>query len=1290
MPARSKTFLVVSALVLAAVSLWALLTALSPAPQANLTNPQSLDGPYAPTVYSLAADPANPDVICAGTWGDGLYCSQDGGQNWNAGVSDADTEARKVKALARAAGGNKPIYAGTWQGAFRSDDDGQSWKSVSLGPAWIPMGGHNPLQVNSVLLGDAAGNTVYAGTRGGVLKSTDGGASWSQKNQGLSPAAQDIQALIQDQAGVLYAATTRDGVYRSQDGGDHWVSTTLAAQGVFTVACIVGSPDGVVYAGSLGRGVYKSADGGQTWQEWNEGIPDNPSARRIQALAIDAKGALYAGTVEHGVYKLESGTRWQPKNKGWESRPFSILSIVAAGQGTVYIGTFSSGVYVSRDGGESWEERNDGIPSGAFEVQALATAGDQPQLYAGTNGGGVYVRDGQGNWRQYNLGLPFGMERGILALDASETVTPVLYAGTWRGLYRRRLEGQSPWEWVASVPTAEVTALAHRGSALYAGLAGPQGGVYQSRDNGLTWTRTAQGLPQASFNRVSIKLGTENTIYAVLLGHGIYESADGGYTWKPLPASPRYVWRLDLSQRSWWHQALAGGARQVLYAQAWDGVYSRRVGGSQPVTLTLVLPAASASLADPYHPGVAFASLQVTGTQDISGQAHLPMSNLMISLDDGQEWKLARRVDNLVTALALDPTDPTRLYIGTANRGVYQARVTVPAMWQYPVTAARLWCLISLVLLLLDLLLVSGEFRVPPWEMFLAIVTRPGALYRLFDARRPLPPLQQLILAFWPERQARPAHIQQALEQKDISTSWSQLTSALETLEQYRLVHKLSDGAYRIARAVTAIARQRFVLDAGNLARLAKAVQEESHLHRDAQQFFEQAGMPAYPVEAGLLLFPRRAETDQAFYAGMFARPITRADIDLLLERARVKYHDRVENRQAFAVVAAPPQLDAYQRIAELATQPPHFQVLTISHLAIRQALTWGTAAAEVTRSLARAGRDVDLYALEGPAVDPLDFFGRQDLLHSLEQSLNQQKVIRLRGLPRIGKTSLLWQLKERLGSRPCVYLDLSLVAEQAGELLKALDAALSTEARAWRFEWRLADSAAPFAPDEAAELGHMLASYRDAMHSRLPQPRLLLLLDTATTGQKVPWPALAEIAQREPYLSAVVALADRTGDSQVNAQPVDVPLFSLHESSELAEALLRPLGRRYEPAALRRLYTETGGHPQLLRQLCSQIAGQGQAGSQAIDASQVSQAAQAYLRRQPYPLRQIWKFLNSTEQDILLALRNGQGLAWRASLAPEEQGALDELARLGLVRQAAENYEIAAALLRAWLEANF
>jgi photosystem II stability/assembly factor-like uncharacterized protein len=104
-------------------------------------------------------------------------------------------------------------------------------------------------------------------------------------------------------SGIVFAGT-RSGVFKSNDGGASWsaASSGLPALYVLGLAIDPHSPT-TVYAGTFGGGVFMSSDGGATWTDVSEGL----TSPFVNALAIDAvtPTTLYAGTND-GVFSRGS------------------------------------------------------------------------------------------------------------------------------------------------------------------------------------------------------------------------------------------------------------------------------------------------------------------------------------------------------------------------------------------------------------------------------------------------------------------------------------------------------------------------------------------------------------------------------------------------------------------------------------------------------------------------------------------------------------------------------------------------------------------------------------------------------------------------------------------------------------------------------------------------------------------------------------------------------------------------------------------------------------------------
>lgn len=320
------------------------------------------------------------------------------------------------------------------------------FKSATGGERWAGLGLNN-LSVSALVLDPVRPLVVYAGTAGapvaagieegayygtftdgdGVFKSTDGGASWTAVNAGLSVLDVLTMAIDPRTPSTLYVGTRGGGVFKSIDGGENWGARPGTHPVVRSLAIDPVNPS-IIYAGASWGGLFKSFDGGASWTRLELAPP-------AIALAIDTvmPSTLYAGVDARtgGVSKsIDGGMTWTPMNIGlaspnpaFQSWPVFALLIDPANPLTLYAGTYV-GVFKSIDGGAIWTRVLSGAGVTALAV-APTTNGLLPTVYAGTFGGGVFrSTDGGVSW---NMGLA---NETVPSLAVDPTAPSVVYAGT--------------------------------------------------------------------------------------------------------------------------------------------------------------------------------------------------------------------------------------------------------------------------------------------------------------------------------------------------------------------------------------------------------------------------------------------------------------------------------------------------------------------------------------------------------------------------------------------------------------------------------------------------------------------------------------------------------------------------------------------------------------------------------------------------------------------------------------------------------------------------------------------
>lgn len=263
-------------------------------------------------ILSLAIHPTNPSRVYAGTLGDAVYRSVDGGHRWsivNAGMKE---HVAYVNAFVFYPQNPDVMMAATTVGIFRTTNAGMMWEEMS-------NKGMDSVYTVSVALDPADTRILYAGTSGGVYKSVDGGATWNEANNGLIHAepgtalSLGVNALLMDRkkTSTLYAGTTR-GAFKTEDGANHWVKIQEGIGEKFISAFIIHPKDDSALLAGTESGVYKTTDGGARWTSLEHGMT-NLNVRALAMHPEDPK-ILYAGT-QGGLFKtVDGGATWAELN----------------------------------------------------------------------------------------------------------------------------------------------------------------------------------------------------------------------------------------------------------------------------------------------------------------------------------------------------------------------------------------------------------------------------------------------------------------------------------------------------------------------------------------------------------------------------------------------------------------------------------------------------------------------------------------------------------------------------------------------------------------------------------------------------------------------------------------------------------------------------------------------------------------------------------------------------------------------------------------------------------------
>jgi photosystem II stability/assembly factor-like uncharacterized protein len=219
-----------------------------------------------------------------------------------------------------------------------------------------------------------------------------------------------------------------------------------------------------------------------------------------------------------------------------------VISLAAAVDGTVYLGTPDGHIFASSDHGEHWmlRGRAGGRLDGVIQ-RIVPDARDAKRLLAAVwfrqvDRGGVFASVNAGkSWRPIGLG-----EEAVRALEQSASDPKVWVAGTRSGVFRSTDDGQT-WQRITQADDAElqnVDSLAidpHDAQTIYVGTYHLP---WKTSDGGKTWVSISAGMIDDS-DIMSLRIDTENPrrIFSSACS-GIYRSEDGGATWTKLQGVP--------------------------------------------------------------------------------------------------------------------------------------------------------------------------------------------------------------------------------------------------------------------------------------------------------------------------------------------------------------------------------------------------------------------------------------------------------------------------------------------------------------------------------------------------------------------------------------------------------------------------------------------------------------------------------------------------------------------------------------------------------------------------------
>ena len=388
--------------------------------------------------------------------------------------------------------------------------------------------------------------------------------SVSPKQPGIALGGRAVViAAHPNNANNIIVASDSGGLFRSTNHGATWTQVSGSTTFWFSDVTYLPSNGDIVLATAYrdsrvvsGGGIWRSTDGGTSWAQVTVNPPTSDCATDFAAYALAAetgRNRFWAGTLCGLAYSDDSGAAWTflPAVTGYAQE--KVFAVLAPSAGRLVIRTYG-GLKISTDGGSTWVHSTSGLPTPYSRFGAhndIAAAPQNPDhLYWAFN----YSNNGEhiALYRSLDNGASWSsifdyaganrppFVRTAKALSGDSTQYDIYFGNGGCSLQRATAYGDS-----AIIPTWTPLSADHCDAADVGFstdhktpiLLASDGGLHNTANNGLNWSLVGGG--KAGYNALQIyevtgqlhNDGLSSDLYFGTQDNSIWASPDEGGTW---------------------------------------------------------------------------------------------------------------------------------------------------------------------------------------------------------------------------------------------------------------------------------------------------------------------------------------------------------------------------------------------------------------------------------------------------------------------------------------------------------------------------------------------------------------------------------------------------------------------------------------------------------------------------------------------------------------------------------------------------------------------------------------